>query len=86
MAAPRPVALVTGPSSGTVTQLVRAVGGNSESLDREYDVREPELAANGDAALSHLRACPEPAHPIVLISRKRERYNNEGIHRGSLWK
>jgi len=35
MAATRPVALVTGASSGTVAQLVRAVGGNSESLDRE---------------------------------------------------
>jgi NAD(P)-dependent dehydrogenase (short-subunit alcohol dehydrogenase family) len=71
MTATRPVALVTGASSGTVAQLVRAVGGNSESLDREYGVRGPELAANGDAALSRLRACPEPAHPIVLISRKR---------------
>jgi hypothetical protein len=67
MTATRPVALVTGASSGTVAQLVRAVGGNSESLDREYGVR----GANGDAALSRLRACPEPAHPIVLISRKR---------------
>jgi hypothetical protein len=61
-------------SVGTVAQQVRAVGGNSESLDREYGLCRIFAPALNRHILSFLSAG------------NGERYNDEGIHCGSLWK